>query len=396
MGQPDSRPSPDLRVDKERLSKALLEVPNDPRLIELILHGDPKNPEGRSGALYKLSARLGESGVRPEAAKAILMFADKEWGKFSTREDGEQRIENLMGRFFQSKPKSDYVTLVPLSVSQLKDATPEVDWLIENMMAKHTYGVITGGTGVGKSQLAMQLGYSLAKGVKWNNYELVKSRVLYGSHEMMPNELIGFTEPLNLGMRLNEDEDIFHIIPSGRTISLITTSGREFYNQFLDDYDVFFFDTASASTHLGMLDEATGLGLVEYFQFLKSEGKTVFVLGHDTKEAVRSSRSIAEDAYGYRLLGDQASMMLRVEKWDEEHVVLSFPKLRMAKEPKPVVYARDETTLWLTSTVEDPFKRPSGGKVITMSPDQADQYAEKTLGVKVKKSGTPQDSDRTF
>lgn len=293
-----------------------------------------------------MAARLGELGISPVSTRAILEYADGKWGKFLGREDRADRLEQLLHKAEQVRPDSSLGRYVPVSLSQLKDSAPDIDWLIEGLLAKGTYGIITGGTGVGKSRLGLQLGMCLAKGVKWE-YEMTKSRVLYGSHEMGPHELVNFTEKLSLGMPLSESEDIFHLIPIGSPISLLTQEGRDFYLQYLDEYDVFFFDTASSSTHLSMLDEATGLGLVSFFNLLTSEGKTVIVLGHDTKEGVRNNRAAAEDAYGHRLLIDRSSMVLRVSVFDPEHLILSYPKVRAAKRPEPKVYAINEQTLWL-------------------------------------------------
>lgn len=352
MGQSDSRPKANVRVD---IYQALLEVPNDLRLIQLIMHGDAKNPEGRSGALYKLAARLGESGIRPESTKAILEFADKKWGKFSERADWSERLSQLENVATQRRPHAEFSAFTPLNLRELKENVPEIDWLIDGMLATQTFMLITGGTNVGKSQFALQLGMCLAKGVHWNDYSMKKSRVLYGSHEMGAHELLAFTDKLELACSINHDEEIFHVLPIGYAVSLLTSQGRDFYLQFLDRYDVFMFDTVSSSTHLAMLDEQSAPGIVEFFNMLTREGKTVIALGHDTKDAVRNPKSRAEDMYGARFLMDRASAIIRLqaEPGDDEHIEISWPKLRLARAPKPIVYARNTETLWLTKTNEN-------------------------------------------
>ena len=336
-------PTP-VRVESAELYRALLEVPNDPKLTDLILNGG-SSKEGRSGDLFALARKLGELGVGPSTTKAVLELADLRWGKFSARNDFDERLEQLLTASEEVRPKSFLEGIRPVKPSQLKELAPTVEWLIEDRLALHTYGLITGSTGVGKSQLGIQLAVSLAKGINWLNQEVRKSRVLYCSLEMGFIELQYFSDKIVGGSPLNEDEDILHYLPVGEPISVLTEPGKAFYLQFIDDYDVFIFDTVSASTHLPMLDEATAVGIVAFFtQLTVRHGKTVVALGHDVKSIGNDKR--AESMYGHRLLMDRASMVLRVDKAGDD-LALSWPKVRLAAQPDTEVYERDATTLWL-------------------------------------------------
>lgn len=324
--------------------RALLEVPNDPKLIDLILNG--RDQKDRSKDLAYLSRRLGELGVPLPSIKTILTMADKRWGKFFDREDGEERREELLALAKEVAPQDFLQTIKPVSPSQLSALAKEVDWLIEGVLAAQTFGLITGSSGVGKSQLGIQAGISLAKGEPWLGYQTTKSRVLYSSLEMGPNELGYFNEKLNGGNPVNEATEVFHYLPVGQPLSLLTTEGRQYYLSLVDEYDVFIFDTVSSSTHLSMLDEASAPGIVDFFTLLNRQyGKTILALSHDKKDAPKSGR--AEDVYGHRYLIDRCSMVLRVEK-AQDALLLTFPKVRLAKEPDPMTYDRDPQTLWLS------------------------------------------------
>lgn len=255
----------------------------------------------------------------------------------------------------EHKPAHKFDRFTPVDIYTLEENTPEVDWLIPGVLAKGTYMLVTGGTNVGKSQFTLQWGMSLAKGVDWNDLEMTKSRVLFGSHEMGANEITYFTSKLRLGMELDRESDIFHVLPIGYTVSLLTEEGRKFYLQYLDEYDVFIFDTLSSSTHLAMLDEATAPGLVAFFDQLTSEGKTVIAIGHDTKDAVKHRAARAEDMSGHRYLMDRASTVVRIsaEPDENEFVTLTWPKIRLGAKLQPTEYSRDTNTLWLTKSVDD-------------------------------------------
>lgn len=329
---------------RQDLHHALLEVPSDSKLIELILHGGKKD---RSTAIYQLARQLGELNLSDGTIRTLLEFADEKWGKFFKRNDSSIRLDSLMEKANEVRPVSHLTTVKPLKPSQLAEAAGEIDWLIEGVLATQTYGLISGSTGVGKSQVAIQLGISLAKGINWLTHATKKSRVLFSSLEMGANELQYFNEKLVGGSPINEEEDIFHYLPIGEPVSLLTEEGRDFYLQFIDDYDVFIFDTVSSSTHLSMLDEATAPGIVAFFTRLTQQyQKTVVALGHDVKQAQKDNR--AENMYGHRLLIDRASMIMRIDKAGDG-LIISYPKVRLARAPESLQYDRDPATLWLKS-----------------------------------------------
>lgn len=266
-------------------------------------------------------------------------------------------MEQLLEASEEVRPKSFLQSIVPIKPSELKEKAPEVEWLIDGILAVGSYGLITGGTGVGKSQLAIQISVALCKGMPWLHYATQKSRVLYCSLEMGFMELAYFSDKIIGGSPINEDTDTLLYLPVGEPISVLTDEGRNFYRQFVDDFDVFIFDTVSASTHLAMLDEATAVGIVAFFtELCNQRGKTIIALGHDIKSVGNDKR--AESMYGHRLLMDRSSLVLRVEDIGDNALALSFPKIRLGKKPDTLVYERDIDTLWLSGgkAVETPAK----------------------------------------
>lgn len=337
------------------VEQALFEVPNDNRLKALLLSKAER--KDRSGDLYHLAAYLGELGVRPEAAISLIAYADKQWGKFSQRADWAERLAQLFVSYREKyNPQTFLQSLRPVTLQELQASTPEIEWAVEDLMAIATYGLISGATGVGKSTAAMQIGMTWAKGGEWNDLVFKKSRVLYASLEMGPHEILYFSTKLQTAIPLSEDET-FHVLPIGQSVSVLTQEGRDFYLQYIDDYDVFMFDTVSSSTHLPMLDERTAPGIVSFFAELNNLGKTVLALGHDTKDAAKQGILRAEAMYGHRLLMDRASLIMRMEQedlTDDERVAILFPKVRLAPKPKPLIYLKDMNTLILTKTTEEP------------------------------------------
>lgn len=325
------------------LEEALLKVPNDPRLTDLILHG---KSEDRSGALFRLAARLGELNLDLKTTETILRFSDSRWGKFSEREDLEERIESLIEISQSKRTEFDLSFFKPLSINELLETSPQVNWLMTNLIMEKTISLITGGTGVGKSQLALQLAISLSSKMNWLNYEVpTQSRVLYSSVEMSHPELAGFLKKMNPNIPTDCQ---LKVLPVGQTISLMTTEGQDFYRQFVDDFDVLVIDTLGASTHTSLSDEESARQILMFLEELR-RNLTILVVHHDAKH---STGGRTEDVYGSRLFGDRASTVLRLSKPrspTEEGIDLTFSKIRMAQEPAVLRLQRTDS-LWYTPT----------------------------------------------
>ena len=96
-----------------------------------------------------------------------------------------------------------------------------------------------------------------------------------------------------------------------------------------------------------MLDEASAPGIVAFFTTLTQvHGKTVLAISHDSK--AKQSDNRAENVYGHRLLIDRAAAVIRVDKSGADAIQISWPKVRLGREPESLIYDRDPDTLWLS------------------------------------------------
>lgn len=139
----------------------------------------------------------------------------------------------------------------------------------------------------------------------------------------------------------------FFVLPVGETISLLTEEGKDFYRQFIDEFDIIIIDTLGASTHTSLSDEEAAREIVDFFNELKKH-VTLLIVHHDSKG---NSGGRTEDAYGSRLFVDRASTVLRLSKptnKNDEGIDLTFSKIRLAPEPAPIRLQRSDS-LWYTS-----------------------------------------------
>lgn len=70
-------------------------------LGKVIWRDGPLEGRDRSSTLTKLAHECGRSGMSPSETKVVLMDADKRWGKYHLRADGENEIDKLVVRVFQ-------------------------------------------------------------------------------------------------------------------------------------------------------------------------------------------------------------------------------------------------------------------------------------------------------
>lgn len=66
----------------------------------IIWRDGPYKGSDRSTALYKLCHRLAESGLTPTEAFTVLKDADKRWGKFHLRSDGDAEMMKMIDHAF--------------------------------------------------------------------------------------------------------------------------------------------------------------------------------------------------------------------------------------------------------------------------------------------------------
>lgn len=334
-------------VEKERpqlsLERALLAVPPDEKLSHLILYGG--STDDRSGALYNLACRLGEIGVDLAYAEQLLKFADSRWGKFFDRDDAEERLLALL-----DVTKSKYATPTaleykPISVEELLTTAPDVTWLVTDLVAEGTIVLISGGTGVGKSQLALQLSLCIASGQSWLNFNIPTAKsVVYSSVEMSHTELARFLGKMVESFPLQNLP--FHVVPVGQTISILTPEGKEYYRQLAENYDVIVIDTLGASTHLSLSEEEAAREMVDFLAELRTKyGCTLIVVAHDAKN---TNGQRTENVYGSRLFVDRASTVLRMYKDKDAGLLLEFSKIRLAQEPQPYAIERTESLWYVT------------------------------------------------
>lgn len=215
------------------------------------------------------------------------------------------------------------------------------------MISSSSYCLISGGTGVGKTQLALQLGICIAAPMPFLNFNIEEQKkVAYVSVEMSHGQIAWFLRQM---VRSISVKDLaFRVLPIGQTVSILTEEAKNFYRQLAENYDVIIIDTLGASTHTALSDEDAARVIVDFFNELTLLDKTVIVVHHDAKNTTGSR---TENVYGSRLFGDRARTVLRMHKDrnDKSKAMLEFSKISLAREPDDTLLERTED-LWYVSS----------------------------------------------
>jgi hypothetical protein len=66
-----------------------------------ILNDGPLDGSDRSSTLVRLASRLRADGLMPAETLSVLIEADKKWGKYHARENGEMYLEQIVMKVYE-------------------------------------------------------------------------------------------------------------------------------------------------------------------------------------------------------------------------------------------------------------------------------------------------------
>lgn len=372
------------------IEKALLEkitITNYPPIQEVLAYGkwtpallevfnytkeeaSAASPDKRSGTLQRLAYMLAEEKFTDEQMYSVLDDADRRWEKYINRSKaGRNKI--LLDSIARARAKIGYygddLTLAGIMGAAAQDISQSaqivysfgefmnqdfrVDWMLDGLLQKRGIGLIVGQPGVGKSTLALQLGFEVAVGFErvlaWDNVG-GEAKVLMLSCEMGPHSLSHFVH--NLGEHYKD----FHrelgknlyLAPIGSPIHLDAPGGQNFLDKLLEEYkpDVLIVDSIQKITSKPITDELATKALTEYMQKTR-EKYEVSILGihHERKRSSErsgwASAGDLSDVYGSTFLSADMDFVSALRKTGT-HVTYDEYKNRLGEEKHDLILDR--------------------------------------------------------
>lgn len=340
-------PLPDIPVLEKPVSVS--DIPNaqilfnglSPKLKEFFT---PKAFNDRSDFLMRAGYTLAEEGYNLEQVVSLVALLDHQIvGKFSKRADKLQRyIELAAVAVAKVEPKEKFKPGKLLEILQSKDT---IEWVMEGWIHKNGLMLLSGSPGVGKTQLASQLLYSLSTGNSFLGRSVTRPfSTMFLSLEMKQLELQYFFQYQVRGLtgdqiqKWNEMMNIFDPMQES-----LDTYGEliRLYNP-----EVVVIDSVSELAQEDM-KENEARKITRWWDKIRYDTDTALVvLHHDRKPTADNKAPKAlGDVYGSYLFTKVPETVVTLwEDTKEEKMQLIPLKTRMAKKVPLDIYRDDN--LW--------------------------------------------------
>lgn len=323
-------------------------------------NADPKFKK-RSDQLQEIAYFGAEADFTDEEIYCILDDADNRWKKYTGRTDRHKRLVDIIERARAKHPvgldKLTFAGLVSNDPNASTDALKtlytyaefmeqkyEFEWLIEDLMPTGTYGIIAGSPGIGKTQLALQLGSRLLSGDDWIGWKNPdpsrKFKILLFSLEMPSAELQPFLTTMaesNQFMRTGADR--MFIVPVGDVIPLDKPSGQKFFEAKIKEVQptLVIIDSLAKSMVGSFKSDEVILPYNAYLNSVRKRfGCAIITVHHNRKVQDRQYINMdLDDLYGSRYIAQDAAFVLMLAKNKKGQILLNPAKTRYCANPGP-------------------------------------------------------------
>jgi hypothetical protein len=320
----------------------------------------------RSAGLMSLGYYLAEMNLTNLEILALLVHADNRWGKFAKRTDQLKRLGEIVTKARQKYPyrtdsRQNELSLVVVGDLELRATEIKVEWLVNGILHQNGYLLLTGHTGVGKTQFCGDLANHLVLGKEYLGKEVVKEgkRVLFISLEMGLVELKWLRGEQLKNLPNNEVKLLqknLKFLPVGYPIYYNREENRAILEELIqrENFDCVIFDSLGSMTEQELSKETDAKLLMDWNDHLRVEfGISTIIIHHHRKAQTGNKRpnSIA-DIYGSHYFTARASTVMTL--WDHRKsglIEVSYQKLRMAAPQMPFAIKRqDDLSFKLSST----------------------------------------------
>lgn len=339
--------------------------------------GDEMQHEGRdrSGALQRLAYEGAEHGWNDEQIMAVLLDADSRWGKYVGRSSRNRILVDLINRARAkvgyeptsaleglakalgavAKVEEDDDDQVLFSIDELANMQGINDWVVEGLLTPNGIGHITGRSGIGKTQLAMQLGADLASGRSAfldRSLSGTPVKVLILSLEMNQYQLPLMMKPLR---ERYPDLDAKNLViyAKGEMLPLDQDSGQAYVEALLEQIrpDVVIADSLSFMSRADLTSDTDMKSLFEFLQKARHTFNFSMVIIHHHRKKANDAQSkkqadVLHDVYGSYIVTSTVDFVLNLEERPDDienkTITLSMLKSRYSAVPDPVKVVRNE------------------------------------------------------
>lgn len=293
-----------------------------------------------------MAYQAAEIGWTDAQIYSLICDTDDRWGKYRDRSDRDLQRSNIVEKARRKHPYSEVditfaglresarVTVAPQTVYSYREFRKlelSIEWVFEDLLASEGYGIFFGESGVGKTQLILQMVRAIATGsdfLGYKNTSATPRRVIFFSLEMGSRPLKWFTDKMELDLSEEELElcsEWLDIVPLGEAMSLNRDDGRKFFESIIKERkpELVFIDSLGAMREGTLNDDASANDLQKYIMgFKKAFGCGIVVVHHANKQATGSDLTL-KDFFGSQYLysGTDFVIGLQFDSKDDDAIL---------------------------------------------------------------------------
>lgn len=333
------------------VEKVVAKYPFPQKVMDLFQSRDPHD---RSDALMALGYYLAEMGMAKPEILSMLMNADERWGKFKGRDDRMRRLLEIVsiavGKYPPQSAPPVVHDLVPMGFKTLLNTEVELEWQWEGFLQKNGYFLLTGPTGVGKTQFTLDAAGHMALGKEFLGKPTRKSRIGFFSLEMGITDLKHFLQQLQYSFTAEEHdalEENLLIFPLGEPLYFANEAVRAQLDQVIGDYklDGIIIDSLGSATEENVSDEK----IKQHFHWndkirQKHDLFTWYIHHHRKANGDNRKPNKLSDVYGSQYITSYATTVACLWQTDATPNLIQFIELKKRLAPKepPFIISRDE------------------------------------------------------
>lgn len=328
-----------------------------PSLWRLIEEGRPTGY--RSEGLYQVAVKCAEPDIAMEPVHilSILLNCDNRWGKFKGRTDQLIRLWQIVDKAKQKYPDVIDVEvdvtppLFVMTAGELLSSDIKMDWVWENVFEENGGMVLTGQSGIGKTQFSIQAACEFLLGRElFGSTTRFKGKIGFLSLEM---GAAPFKEFLAKQFSSYSQEEIqilrenLIVFPLGEPLFLDEDEGKIILKTEIERHELsgIMIDSLGQAAVAGLSQDEEMRNLMNWIQLVRSHMNLfTWIIHHHRKASGDNKRpKQLSDVYGSQYISSMASSVLCL--WPSEKskaVELSGLKVRMGPQFKTQYLMRDE------------------------------------------------------
>lgn len=323
----------------------------------------------RSDSLLAVGYFCTESGLSDKETYTLVQDADTRWGKYLHRTDRYKRLVDIVERAREKYPVGssnlDVVDVTEISPQSCYNAEEfmntdiHIQFFFDDILSTTGYMILAGPPEVGKTQLAIRLAESVAKGTDWlvwKNTKELKGTVLFVSLEMSLAPLKFFFEQMEIDMSAIKDN--LYIMPKGDVMPLDTKEGRNELIRQIEDKkpNMVIIDSLSKAAHRSLSDDENVRYINSFFnQVQRDYGCAIVVVAHSKKLQERKKASgELDDLYGSRFIGSEADSVISfVAEPQSETIQVYASKMRLGRKTPSFFIKRNSNLSFVEAHLSD-------------------------------------------